>query len=671
MECEALARAARAASRWAEASELAAELRARFPDRPSGWMIGTNVLRHQRHFDDCAQLLSAAMERFHDEFWVEAEFAWLARSRGDWDDAIGRAVLLRQRRPDDKAGWMIGLHSLRRARRLDEAEALFQEAKRRFRDYAAEDWVFLEGIQLSQAKGAWDEMLDRSAVFRSCRPSDERGWQFEAAALRGAGRTDAVEKLLAEAAARFPGSKVFLVDEAKAAQQRGDFQEADRRWARAAEAFPDDSAIALEFALAPARALREVNRDWVAVFQRLDAFATRFPEAEEGYAARIDARRRSGQLDVAEAEAASYAARFPESAAIARELARALLARHGAEAALRRMEEFSARFADDVGMVCEHMALLSLAGRFAAADELAARAEGRFPQEPVVLREAARVAVRRGDWGEAVRRWTRVLEKFPDDWAAKAGLFEARLAATESATVPAEDGGMVEGGEAAPTLGAVVENFESLGGTGQGCEFGIVQRLAGIEPLGLLRWTHIPVEKLIALFEDRFAGVGSPEQTTIEVDRAAAEYFTLDTKYVMRMHTFIKERDHDERTVLAQCCRRLKFLVRKLIEDLESGGKMFVYKIYERQVTLPELLHLRAAMASYGDNWLLYVQRADEANPPGSARLVQHGLVIGYIDQFSMNEFGEARTPSLPLWQEICSRALRLRTERAGAAAAA
>jgi hypothetical protein len=131
------------------------------------------------------------------------------------------------------------------------------------------------------------------------------------------------------------------------------------------------------------------------------------------------------------------------------------------------------------------------------------------------------------------------------------------------------------------------------------------------------------------------------------------------------MHTFIKSYDLDKSTVYSQFCRRLKFLVRKLVDDLESGTKIFVYKMYERQVTLPELRRLRDAMASYGDNWLLYVQMSDTENPPGSVRLAQHGLLIGHIDQFSINEFGKVRLPSLLVWQEICARALQIRAESA------
>src|SRR5436309_528289 len=42
-----------------------------------------------------------------------------------------------------------------------------------------------------------------------------------------------------------------------------------------------------------------------------------------------------------------------------------------------------------------------------------------------------------------------------------------------------------------PYLQNLALQFESLGGTGHGCEFGVFQRSLGVEPLGLLRWADL------------------------------------------------------------------------------------------------------------------------------------------------------------------------------------
>jgi hypothetical protein len=101
-------------------------------------------------------------------------------------------------------------------------------------------------------------------------------------------------------------------------------------------------------------------------------------------------------------------------------------------------------------------------------------------------------------------------------------------------------------------------------------------------------------------------------------------------------------------------------LRRKLLEDLERGEKIFVFKIAERNLSASELARLHAAIRAFGPNTLLYVRYADAANPPGTVRKQAPGLLIGYIDQFSLAPSGEPRTPSMSCWTDICSQAYRL-----------
>ena len=208
--------------------------------------------------------------------------------------------------------------------------------------------------------------------------------------------------------------------------------------------------------------------------------------------------------------------------------------------------------------------------------------------------------------------------------------------------------------------------FESLGGSGQGCEFGIVQRIAGgAEPLGLLRWSAVAPEKLLEALKVRFEGVGTPAQTFIDFystnDPSNPEYRCRDTRFETVMHTFIFKKDMAEEKMFAQTCRRMAFLRRKLIHDLEEGDKIFVYKIFQRNLSDEELVELHQAMRSYGNNTLLYVRYSNEHNPSGTVVEVEDGLLIGYISGFSMTfPEGRPRTPDLPAWTSICKAALAL-----------
>ena len=143
--------------------------------------------------------------------------------------------------------------------------------------------------------------------------------------------------------------------------------------------------------------------------------------------------------------------------------------------------------------------------------------------------------------------------------------------------------------------------FESLGGTGHGCEFGLFQRSFGAEPLGLLRWADLSHDLLASALELRFEGVGLPENTGAFCPDGSDEWWTRDTRYWMAMRTFVKTADASLERMTTAVCRRLQFLRRKLIEDLETGAKIFVFKNLQRNLTQSELERLHAAVRAFGD----------------------------------------------------------------------
>jgi hypothetical protein len=55
--------------------------------------------------------------------------------------------------------------------------------------------------------------------------------------------------------------------------------------------------------------------------------------------------------------------------------------------------------------------------------------------------------------------------------------------------------------------------FESLG---DNCELGLVQRRAGVEPLGLFRFAGAPLRHLIRALETRFAGMADPAHVRVQ-----------------------------------------------------------------------------------------------------------------------------------------------------------
>jgi hypothetical protein len=197
--------------------------------------------------------------------------------------------------------------------------------------------------------------------------------------------------------------------------------------------------------------------------------------------------------------------------------------------------------------------------------------------------------------------------------------------------------------------------FESLG---DNCEFGLVQRRCGAEPLGLLRFSNLELPRLIGGLQRGFDGLGDVRNLECWLDEGKRrEYVIRDHQYSLVFHTFLYEGDVDRDQLLTQQARRLGFLQRKLVEDLQTGDKIFVYK---RNVPLTEqdVLPLHAELNRYGSNTLLWVVPGDTDHAPGTVDRLMPGLLRGHIDRFAPQK--DAHALSLEVWLSICVNAFRI-----------
>jgi hypothetical protein len=198
--------------------------------------------------------------------------------------------------------------------------------------------------------------------------------------------------------------------------------------------------------------------------------------------------------------------------------------------------------------------------------------------------------------------------------------------------------------------------FESLG---EDCEFGLVQRRCGAEPLGLLRFSSTPLPKLIAALDAKFEGLGLPDLLNVEVSSNGREYMVSDKRFGLYYHAWVLAGERSPEEIHARECARLPFLARKLMEDLEGGEKIFVYR---GMSPLPEsdVLRLVSAMRAYGPTTLLWVEIADQKDHlAGSVEEMTAGLLRGNIERFAPPQ--NAHDFSLDAWIEVCHNADYLR----------
>jgi len=672
-----LAVAAQARKAWADAAIYSAQLRDRFPADPAGFMVGLHALRQLQRLAEAETLLTQANASWPDVEFVHSEGSWLAHQRGDWNEALRRARTAQALFPLSPAGYRIATFCLVQTRHFGEAERLLETAMEKL---GSRNWIMAEHARLARLQAHWPEAKRRWAEYRLAAPDQAEGFVEGAIAHRAVAEFDAAEELLREAMERFPDAPAAFEQFARVAQSRPDWVEADRRWLQAHTAFPANPHIALCHAELPARGIFDGKKNWQEAFRRFDVLRQQFPNLPEGYSTLISLLCEAKRFDAAQEVAAEAALRFPDNLVITQ--ARAQIAEElgSVEEAVERYEWICATFPNSFAGINKFAALLAKLGRAGEADAACERAMARFPNQPEVFRQYAEVAMSRHDWAAAHARWLDAEHRFPFDRVTRKRLHQARLAMAESAedfdavsasVTDAAPG--AEGPRAAP-LTELITRFESLGGSGQGCEFGLVQRALGAEPLGLLRWSQMTFPGLIDALNSDFEGVGTPEQTVLDIYTATnpnqtvrddPEYVTTDRRFLMRAHTFVRQSQIPFDKMYAQSCRRISFLKRKLIEELTGASKIFVFKLYERTLSDEEVRAIHGALHRYGNNTLLYVRYETDAHPSGSVERMQDGLMIGYINQFSVTKTGHARTPNLPAWTSICQEAWRLHLEEA------
>ena len=168
-------------------------------------------------------------------------------------------------------------------------------------------------------------------------------------------------------------------------------------------------------------------------------------------------------------------------------------------------------------------------------------------------------------------------------------------------------------------------NFESIGDS---CEFGLVQRKAGAEPLGLLRFSGVPVRHLIRALDHRFAGIAEPENVRVQLENG--EYMVKLTKYDFIYHSFILEHQMDQTELHQREVRRINYLAREFIADLEAPTKILVFRQNE-PLLAHDLALLSAALRRYATHTMLWVLAAQPGHPPGTVEIADDHLMLGYI----------------------------------------
>jgi tetratricopeptide (TPR) repeat protein len=443
----------------------------------------------------------------------------------------------------------------------------------------------------------------------------------------------------------FPDSPVGVSGMGTALRMLGRFDEADACYAVGLQRFPEVADVACGYARVAA-----FRGAWDIALARWEAARARFADSPAVIAGLAMALQHMNRLSEAEALLDAARESFQDDRGVVVSYARIAAARSNWAEALLRWRAAIDRYPDDPSAHVGIGQALRELSRFDEADEILEKAGARFPTHAPVFFNFAWTATRRHDWAEALRRWELFRQRFGENDAYFRGQgyarscaqiyeLDARLAGAESAGIQRSDAA-AETSTAATLvatpafttdagLAKVLTKFESFG---EDCEFGLVQRLACAEPMGLFRWAKIPTHNLLNLLKTRFDGVGQSEFTELYTE-ADGEFWTKDPRFDMKTHTFVYEADllgERRERFPEMMSKRIRFLRDQFIQDLESESKIFVIKS-KAALSTEDIEALYTALNDYGPNWLLYVRSSNARHRPGSVRQLHDRLMIGYV----------------------------------------
>jgi tetratricopeptide (TPR) repeat protein len=205
----------------------------------------------------------------------------------------------------------------------------------------------------------------------------------------------------------FPGWWMGYVHMSACLRMAGKPEEAETKANFAAQRFPDEFLVILEWGRCA-----EARKDWVEAIRRWERFVEQFKNAhgDLGVAHALEG---LGRLDEAEKRLEVARLRAPLSTEILIDLARLAYLRGDPEESARRWTQTRQRLPLLPFGYQGEIRLLREMRRYAEAEAVAFEAMDRFPAEQWPIVEYAQLATDRQDWEQAVERWGAVRSAWP------------------------------------------------------------------------------------------------------------------------------------------------------------------------------------------------------------------------------------------------------------------
>jgi tetratricopeptide (TPR) repeat protein len=620
----------------------------RFPDFQVAWYITIEILRDLRRYEEAEAALAHYLKSWPDAEAGARVRAELAQARGDLDAALTHFTEYRAAFPARPAAYGPSIDMLRGLGRNGEAETLSLQA---IANVTGDPWTWFRHAIVAQDRKDSPEASARAALMRQRFPDFLHGHLLAAEILRDLARYDEAEAILKDVIDRWPDEEPGWRLNAQVARARGDFQTALMRLQQYQRRYPTQPfgyGEAVELLADLDRPAEAEETSSAAVKHVTNDPWTWFRHAMLA--------RNQGDIAGAATRAEELTQRFPDFN-LGYFLAADLLTKLGRAEQADRLLAQAIRFWSNVVEQQPNLAhgyaglsgCLRRKGDLDGAESVLARGLRLFPHDLILAKEYARLAEEKDEWMVATDRWQAIVDIHPRDGEAWQGLGDARLKQTQqqidssSALQPP----VGEPHSDADADARLYMQFESLGAN---CEFGLVQRRFGAEPIGLLRWASITVDNLVEGLQTKFAILNTGEGISL---REGPNNEWDATTPILLLHLYQKIGSVEPAALLKTVARRIQFMRRKLLEDLEQGEKIFVYKEWQFRMTDKEVLAILTELQKYNpNNRLLAVRLADQHHPAGSVERRGDSLWLGYLEVDP--RYALATVTPFASWDSIC-----------------
>ena len=162
-----------------------------------------------------------------------------AVQRPDLSEALRRAELFGERVPGEPWSWITRINVLRALRRPAEADELLRAAHRRFR---SDPDIALTWARDATRQGNPEEAVRRFTQVQTKFPAKLEGYLDGAGVLTKLGRFAEADRVLQVGISHCPKAWQLWSRAAAQAEQRGDLDDAIRRWEELRDRFPEQAA---------------------------------------------------------------------------------------------------------------------------------------------------------------------------------------------------------------------------------------------------------------------------------------------------------------------------------------------------------------------------------------------------------------------------------------------